>query len=126
MKPRIKNTGTDLIRLKFFAVCLVFGAVLAVGGAAAQAGPLDDARAAGFVGETPQGLLAAVSVPPSAEIRALIDDINIRRMAQYRESADEAGVTVEQFQAIIGERLIDEARPGTFIMDADGNWVRVP
>ena len=92
---------------------------------AAFAGVLDDAKAAGQIGETPDGFIAAVAEPPSAAIAALIQDINSQRLDRYREIARDTGSTVEQVRALVGQRLIGEALSGTYIMGSDGVWVRV-
>ena len=52
------------------------------------------ARAAGQVGEKPDGYLGFVGTP-SAELRRLVDDLNIRRREAYTRSARERGSTVE-------------------------------
>ena len=92
----------------------------------AFAGPLDDAKAAGLVGETTQGLIASVKNSPSPEIIALIDDINIRRMAEFASIAARTESSVEQVQSLVGERQIASAASGNFVMDAAGNWHQVP
>ncbi len=111
---------------RVFAVGLIlsFGAASFTG--AAWATPLDDAKAAGQVGETPQGLIAAVTANPTGAIVALIADINGRRLAAYQGIATDTGGTVAQVQAQIGQRLIKEAAPGSFILGADGVWRRAP
>lgn len=113
-----------VFRIILLALVLGFGSGPFVG--SASAGPLDDAKAAGLVGETPLGLIAAVSVNPSGDIAALVADINGRRLVRYGEIAAETGSTLEQVQMLVGERLIGDAAPGSFVQGANRVWVQVP
>jgi uncharacterized protein len=67
------------------------------------------ARTDGLVGEKTDGYLGFVSAPTPA-IKALVDDINIKRKEVYTKSALEAGVgaTVESLAFRNGCRLIAE------------------
>ena len=57
---------------------------LALPASLAHADALDDARAAGLVGERPDGYVDAVAPNPPANIQQLITEIN----AQRRQAAD--------------------------------------
>ncbi len=60
-----------------------------------QASPLDDARAAGYVIETPDGYVKAQgNVPP--RINAMVADVNKRRREAYLRIAKKNGVSAEQ------------------------------
>lgn len=95
---------------------------------AGAAGPalaldLDQARAAGQVGERPDGLVGAVSPTPGAEVQALVDSINRARMDAYRGLAQKEGTPLEAVQAVAGERQVQTAaRNGWYVMDAGGRW----
>ena len=78
------------------------------------------ARAAGQVGEQPDGYLGLVGAG-SAELRALVSSINIQRKAKYTQSAA-AGATVEQFAFTSGCNLILQTRPGEKYKTSDGVW----
>src|SRR5690606_15747820 len=54
------------------------------------------ARAAGQLGEKADGYLGYVT-PPSAAVRAVVEDLNIKRRALYSEKARAAGATVEEY-----------------------------
>ena len=84
---------------------------------------LDDAKAAGQVGETPRGYIAPVGETTPA-ISALVDRINTARRARYQEIAEGTGSTLEQVEVVAGARVIERAPPGTFVMDASGQWLR--
>ena len=80
------------------------------------------ARAAGQVGEQPDGYLGFATTPTPA-IRALVQDINIKRKAKYTESAQATGSTVEQFAFTSGCNLIASTRPGEKYQAPDGRWL---
>ena len=46
-----------------------------------------DAKAQGLVGEANTGYIAAVKSPASAEVRALLADVNAKRKAQFEATA---------------------------------------
>ncbi len=78
------------------------------------------ARAAGMVGEKPDGYLGVVGGGASAQ--AVADDINIRRRAEYTRLAGERGATVEQVAFTTGCNLIAQTRPGEKYQAPDGSW----
>lgn len=81
---------------------------------------LEQARAAGLVGERPDGLLGVVKGSPEAE--ALVAGVNARRQAEYREIAKRNGTSPEAVAKVAGERLVSRAPSGTFVMDPSGRW----
>src|SRR5262245_43468050 len=89
--------------------------------APAMADSLEQARAAGLVGERPDGLVAAVAPNPSADIQSLVQSVNARRMEKYQQISAEKGVPVEQVGAITAEKIIGKLKPGSYYMDASGN-----
>lgn len=86
----------------------------------AHAGPLDDAKAAGLVGEKVDGYVGAVA--GDADIGGLIDQVNAGRQAKYAEIASKRGAPVEAVAAIAGKKLIERAASGHFVMGSDGQW----
>lgn len=92
--------------------------------APAMADSLEEARAAGLVGERPDGLVAPVSSNVPADVMSLIQSVNAKRMEKYQQIAAEKGVPVEQVGAITGEKIIAKLKPGWYYMDASGNWVK--
>lgn len=100
-------------------------AVLMIAVAApAFADPLDDARAAGQIGERPDGLVAAVNPNAPANIKSLVQATNAKRMEKYQQIANEKGVPPAQVGALAGEKIIANLKPGWYYMDASGNWVQ--
>ncbi len=98
-------------------------AMLATAGAAyAQRDPAyESARQAGIIGEMPDGYLGFV-VTPTPEVRAMVDDINIKRKAAYTKRAAATNSTVEQFAFTTGCNLIAKTAPGEKYQSPDGVW----
>lgn len=88
--------------------------------ATAYAGPLDDAKAAGLVGEKADGYIGAVT--GDAAIQGLVDDINAGRRAKYEEVASKREAPVDAVAAIAGKKLIGRTPPGRYVMGGDGQW----
>lgn len=79
------------------------------------------ARAAGQVGEQPDGYIGMVGAAP-AELRALVSNINIQRKAKYTGSAQASGATVEQMAFTSGCNLIEQTQQGEKYRAPDGVW----
>lgn len=79
------------------------------------------ARAAGQVGEKIDGYLG-FPVPPSAAVRAMADDINIKRKAFYAEKAQANAATVEEYAFTAGCVAISRTVPGEKYQAPGGAW----
>ena len=101
---------------------LTVAAALALAPLAALAGPLDDAKAAGLVGERVDGFLGIVPGSAPAEVRALVEEVNDKRRTKYQEVAKQRGVAMEAVAAIAGEKLVRRADRGTYVAGPDGRW----
>lgn len=112
-----------LLRRAFITSLLALGLFAVIPGGPALALDLEQAKAAGLVGERADGLLGAVPSAPAPEIRALIDRINGDRMAEYRRIAQQNNTSPQAVMAIAGSKLIDRAPDGQFVNPGDG-WVR--
>lgn len=104
---------------------LAAAAIVAVAGIAGTAWAQRDpayqaARAAGQVGEQPDGYLGVVG-SGTPELRALVANINIQRKAAYTRGA-QAGATVEQFAFVSGCNLIAQTKPGEKYKTPGGSW----
>jgi uncharacterized protein YdbL (DUF1318 family) len=79
------------------------------------------ARTAGQIGEEPDGYLGVVGAG-SAELRAMVNNINIQRKAAYTQQSAQAGSTVDQFAITSGCNLIARTVPGEKYKAPDGSW----
>ena len=100
-------------------------ALAVIGASTAALAQLDPAyqaaRSAGQIGEQPDGYLGVVGAG-SAELRALINNINIQRKAAYTQQSAQSGSTVDQFAVTSGCNLIARTVPGEKYKAPDGTW----
>lgn len=80
------------------------------------------AKAEGLVGEARNGLVAAVQKPASAEVRALIADVNKKRTAQFKQTARKTGTTVAQVANRFYELAVQKTASGNYYQDSSGRW----
>ena len=107
--------------LRFAAAVLLALGLLT---APAHADALDDAKAAGQVGERIDGYLGVVDANAPSDVRALVDQINARREAKYKEIAGKQGAPVAAVAQITGKKLIERTPAGQYVLGADGQWRR--
>jgi hypothetical protein len=115
-----------LFRSRPLAAPLAIGLALglALGGAASaqQRDPAyAAARASGQVGEKMDGYLGFVS-PPSPAVKALVEDLNIKRKAVYAQQAQAQHATVEEYAFTSGCLAISRTAPGEKYQAPDGSW----
>jgi uncharacterized protein YdbL (DUF1318 family) len=79
------------------------------------------ARAAGQIGELPDGYLGVVG-SPSAALTALVNKINIQRKDVYTKKSAASGATVEEMAFTSGCNLVLKTVPGEKYKDPNGNW----
>lgn len=80
------------------------------------------AKAAGQIGERPDGLVGAVTGAPAAAAQ-LAEQVNAQRIARYRDIAKSNGTSVDQVQALAGQQLIERTPAGQYVLSG-GRWVR--
>jgi hypothetical protein len=80
------------------------------------------ARASGQIGEKTDGYLGFVT-PPGSAVRAMVEDLNIKRRALYSEKAQAAGATIEEYAFTTGCRLILQTAPGEKYEGPSGGWL---
>ena len=81
---------------------------------------LQTAKQQGLVGETPSGYLEAVK-SPSAETRALIDDINAKRKQKYKDIAARNKTSLQAVEQLAGKKAIEKSAPGSYVK-VGGSW----
>jgi len=121
--------STKLISAVFTATVVVGTMTLAPAWApeaAAQAASaksiVDQAKTNKLVGEKLNGYLGFVAQDVSAEVRAAINEINIKRKSIYTRMAREQNVGVSDIAGLTGEKLVAKAKPGEMTMMGDNQW----
>jgi uncharacterized protein len=101
---------------------LILSALLLATPAVAQRDPAyAAARAAGQVGEQPDGYLGVVGAG-NASLQALVSNINIQRKAAYTAKAQAQGATVEELAFTSGCNLVVQTAAGEKYKGPDGVW----
>jgi hypothetical protein len=121
MMKQISHSPLTWLRAALAAllVCLMLPVAIA------HADPLDDARAAGLLGERPDGYVDIVAPNAGADIVSLKDQINAQRRKIYQQLAGEKGVPVEEVAALAAEKTISQKlKPGMYYMNSSGQWVQ--
>lgn len=85
---------------------------------------IHSAKDQGLVGEANTGYLAAVVDGPSAEVKALISDVNEKRKAQFKRTAEKTGATLVQVRFRFYELAVERTKSGHYFQDVQGNWQR--
>lgn len=107
------------------AASLLIALSMMWGSSVAMADGLDDAQAAGLVGEKRDGYLGIVSLDAGADIQSLVQDINLRRRDRYKAIADAtAGTSLDDVEGLAGAKLISVTPAGEYVQNAAGSWVR--
>ena len=106
---------------KSVAVLALIGAVLPSAAFAQRDPAYAAARAAGQVGEKMDGYLGYV-VSPTPALRAVVEDLNIKRKAVYADKAKANNATVEEYALTSGCLLIAQTKPGEKYQAPDGSW----
>ena len=94
------------------AVCLSFSA---------WAISLDDAKNQGLVGEDSSGYLGLVV--QNSEAKAVVEEINAKRKAQYLKLAKKNDLSLAQVEALAAAKTIEKTKSGHYI-EVNGNWVK--
>jgi uncharacterized protein YdbL (DUF1318 family) len=84
--------------------------IATVSASAAHALDLRSARASGVVAETPEGYIKAVK--PSAEVSALVAEVNAKRRAEYTRISKQNGQSVELVGRLAAPEIAKNAASG--------------
>jgi len=80
------------------------------------------AKSQGLVGEAKSGYLAAVKSPASAEVKALIAEVNAKRKTEFQRTAQSTNTTIQQVSNRFYELAIKRTKAGHYYQDASGRW----
>ncbi|MDC9606564.1 YdbL family protein [Xenorhabdus griffiniae] len=83
---------------------------------------LNEAKQQGLVGETFSGYLAPVK--NGQEAQTVVKKINNERQKKYAEIAAQNNMTTEQVARMAGEKLVNRAASGEYVLGINGNWVQ--
>ena len=114
---------------KLFVVGAAIAALGVAGAAVAQTSAqkalIDQAKAAGTVGEQADGYLGFRNSASDSALRAAVDATNAGRRAAYARSAADAGTTADVAGARMFEsQLLPRISSGQWYRNAQGQWVQ--
>ena len=114
---------------KLFVVGAAIAALGVAGAAVAQTSAqkalIDQAKAAGTVGEQADGYLGFRNSNSDSALRAAVDATNAGRRAAYARSAADAGTTADVAGARMFEsQLLPRISSGQWYRNAQGQWVQ--
>ena len=109
------------MRSPIIALAAVLALLPAVANAQARDPAYAAARSSGQIGEKMDGYLGYVG-SPAPTLRAVVEDINIKRKAVYAEKARANNATVEEYALTSGCLAIARTTPGEKYQAPDGSW----
>ena len=114
---------------KLFVVGAAIAALGVAGAAVAQTSAqkalIDQAKAAGTVGEQADGYLGFRNSTSDSALRAAVDATNAGRRAAYARSATDAGTSADVAGARMFEaQLLPRISSGQWYRNAQGQWVQ--
>ncbi len=109
------------MRRPIIALAAALALLPAVAAAQARDPVYAAARASGQVGEKMDGYLGYVGAP-APTLRAVVEDINIKRKAVYANKARANNATVEEYALTSGCLAIARTTPGEKYQAPDGTW----
>lgn len=83
---------------------------------------LHSAKAAGQIGEQPNGYLGIIQNAPG--VAGLVQSINQQRRAAYQNIAQKNGTSLQAVEQLAGRKAIEKTPPGQYIMSPSGQWIR--
>ena len=122
MNNAAKQAGS---KLRVLAAALTIASLALATPAAAVADPVvDSARASGVIGEQADGYMGVrPGADANADVRARMEQINIRRRQVYTTRANERGVSVNEMAAAVAcEVFSSRIEVGEYYRDESGQW----
>ena len=88
----------------------------------AFAADLPTAKKQGLIGEQNNGYLGLVNNQAPADVKALVNETNNRRKAQFAQIAAKNGVTEAEAAKVFAREAAERTLPGNYIQNASGAW----
>ena len=85
---------------------------------------IDDAKAAGEVGERYDGLLGIVTPPGRSRLRELVDSVNATRLDVYADISSRHRAPLSDVQSVAAKARIEAAAVGEYVMVEPEVWRR--
>ena len=107
----------------WFTVLASMVLIVGLASTPAEAQSLDQLRASGAVGERFDGYAEAMG-EASGQVRALVSQVNAKRLRLYRQRAVEQRVSAGQVGRVFAQQIMQKAPRGTPFLSESGRWTR--
>ena len=98
---------------------LIIG-LISINAACVLALDLQQVKSEGLVGEQLNGYLGTVDSSASAEVKALVKDVNAKRKSKYESIAAQNSTSLETVELLAGKKAIEKTKSGNYIQTATG------
>ena len=85
---------------------------------------LQSAKSQGLVGEQPDGYLGSVKGKPSADVTALMKEINSARKNEYQKISKRNNTQLDVIEKLAGKKAITKTPSGQFVKSPSGEWIK--
>lgn len=116
----MKHDGSIKLITRTVALCLLLVAGLV------NAQSLDEAKAAGLIGEKSDGYIGLVQPDAPEAVVELVRSVNRQRRERYQQIARDNDIPINTVAQLAYARAVEATRSGNYIEDANGDWVRKP
>lgn len=108
--------------MKTLIKACLFSLVLIMHGAFAA--DLTTAKAQGWVGEKDNGYLGLVRNDAPADLKALINEVNGQRKAEFTQISTKNGITEAEAAKVFAREAAARTLPGNYLQNPSGGWVK--
>ena len=85
---------------------------------------LQEAKSKGWVGEQANGYVGIVQPGVSADVKALVNDINAKRKAKYQGIAQRNNTSLQAVEVLAGKKAMEKTPSGQYIKPPSTGWVK--
>jgi len=111
------------IIFRLMAALAVSLTMIVAGVGSAWSADIRTSKAAGQIGEQPNGYLGIVS-SAGGGVQALVQEINLKRKAVYQKIASKNGTSLNAVEQMAGKKAIAKTPSGQFVRSPSGAWQR--
>lgn len=116
---------TRRLSLRLFAMPVLIVMLAGLGWSAPSwAISLQSAKAQGLVGEQPNGYLGLVKATASADVKAMMNNINAQRKTEYQAIAQRNNTSLSAVEALAGKKAIERTPAGQYVKLPSGRWLK--
>jgi uncharacterized protein YdbL (DUF1318 family) len=85
---------------------------------------LQQAKEKGLVGEQPNGYLGLVGNTASADVKAMMNNINSLRRKEYKSIAQRNKTELQVVEKLAGKKAIEKTPAGQYVRLPSGQWLK--